>query len=240
VDARYEKRNDMVRLGVTPLALAVLLVAALLPAACRAADDAPPAQSVADSDTQEMAPPVSESPAPPTSLDTPSDAVPPGRFVSEVIDSTYFVEPAEFLALDLPIRTSSGALAAHLLGDVTVVGGRHDIIVRLFRAADYQNWLKRRGGRQAGPLWSSPRQRIVRLDQELPPGTPLVLLIDNGYSLRTPKRVRMQIQLQYQGDPGAQISAQPARAPQEGDVTPRENADDEFPPPPPPPPAESR
>jgi hypothetical protein len=223
---------------------AVLLAAALLgvlgaPRLALAEDGTSPAltdsmaQSIEQSAPSESAPPSTQPERPP--LD-----VPPGRFVAEVLDSTYFIEPAEFFALDLPVRAQGGAMAAHMLGDVSVVGGRHDIIVRLFRSGDYQNWLKRRGGRQAGPIWSSPRQRVVHLDQELPQGTPLVLLLDNGYSLRTPKRVRVQVQLQYQGEGGAMnISAQPAsRAPQEGDITPRSNSDEEFPPPPPPPPSE--
>jgi hypothetical protein len=203
------------------------------PRLAAAQDGSSPALTDSMAQAIEAAPPSSETARP--ALD-----VPPGRFLAEVLDSTYFIEPAEFFALDLPVRTQGGAAAAHILGDVSVVGARHDIIVRLFRAGDYQNWLKRRGGRQAGPIWSSPRQRTVRLDQELPQGTPLVLLLDNGYSLRTPKRVRVQVQLQYQGEPGAlNVSAQPVRrAPQEGDVTPRSNNDEEFPPPPPPPPSE--
>lgn len=210
-----------------------------------AADDPPPPPP---SETSQPVDPPIESPPPALETTPVRDVpvrdvavpdVPPGRFVAEVLDSTYFIEPAEFFALDLPVRSQNGAVAAHILGDVSVVGGRHDIIVRIFRSGDYQNWLKRRGGRQTGPVWSSPRQRAVRLDQELPQGTPLVLLLDNGYSLRTPKRVRVQVQLQYQGEPGAQnVSAQPARVPEEGDVVPRSNADEEFPPPPPPPPSE--
>jgi len=187
----------------------------------------------------ETAPPRAES-APGAEARPPLD-VPPGRFVAEVLDSTYFIEPAEFFALDLPMHAQNGAAALHILGDVNVVGGRHDIIVRLFRTGDYQNWLKRRGGRQAGPIWSSPRQRHVHLDQELPQGSPLVLLLDNGYSLRTPKRVRVQVQLQYQGSGGgSNLSAQSAPPPQEGDITPRSNNDDEFTPPPPPPPSEGK
>lgn len=218
----------------------LLLAGLVLSLACAprtgiAKEDGSPSPALTDSMAQsiESAPPPSETARPPVD-------VPPGRFLAEVLDSTYFIEPAEFFALDLPVHTRGGAIAAHILGDVTVVGARHDIIVRIFRSSDYQNWLKRRGGRQAGPIWSSPRQRTVHLDQELPQGTPLVLLLDNGYSLRTPKRVRVQVQLQYQGEPGAMnVSAQPAaRAPQEGDVTPRSNSDEEFPPPPPPPPSE--
>ena len=196
----------------------------------------------------DMAAPVGDAAPPPPVESAPPSREPvrpavegtPGGFLAEVIDSTYFIEPAEFFALDLPVHSrGGGATAVHMLGDVSVVGGRHDIVVRLFRSGDYQNWLKRRGGRQAGPVWSSPRLRNVHLDQELPQGTPLVLLLDNGYSLRTPKRVRVQVQLRYQGEPGAQnVSVQPPPAPpQEGDVTPRSNSDEEFPPPPPPPPS---
>lgn len=213
--------------------LALLVV--LAPRLGAAQDGSAPALTDSMAQAIESTPPSDT--APPSGR--PPLDVPPGRFLAEVLDSTYFIEPAEFFALDLPVRAQGGAAAAHILGEVSVVGGRHDIIVRLFRSGDYQNWLKRRGGRQAGPVWSSPRQRVVRLDQELPQGTPLVLLLDNGYSLRTPKRVRVQVQLQYQGEPGSgpstNASAQPVRAPQEGDVTPRSNADEEFPPPPPPP-----
>lgn len=211
--------------------------------AAQVRESAPPPQAPESAPPQEVieSPPPSSDPVESTEppVDAPSPTMPPGRFVAEVIDSTYFIEPAEFFALDLPMKARNGAPAAHILGDVRVVGGRHDIIVRIFRTPDYQNWLKRRGGRQSKPIWSSPRQRAVRLDQELPQGGPLVLLIDNGYSLRTPKRVKVQVQLQYVGSGGAQsVSAQPMRAPQEGDVIPRSNADEEFPPPPPPPPGE--
>lgn len=231
---------------------AVLLLAALVgalgaPRLTLAQESTSPALTDSMAQSIEQSPPPSDpapssDSAPSAQPDRPPLDVPPGRFVAEVLDSTYFIEPAEFFALDLPVRAQGGAMAAHMLGDVSVVGGRHDIIVRLFRSGDYQNWLKRRGGRQAGPIWSSPRQRVVHLDQELPQGTPLVLLLDNGYSLRTPKRVRVQVQLQYQGEPGAaqNVSAQPVRAPQEGDITPRSNSDEEFPPPPPPPPSEGK
>ena len=231
------------RIEFTPkLALAALAVATLAAFASlvaspgRAADEDPPPPG-ADSSWTEPEPAL-ESPPPasdaPDGL-SPPELLPSGRFVAEVIDSTYFVEPAEFFALDLPVTARGGARAVHMLGDVSVVGGRRDLIVRLFRSTDYQNWLKRRGGRQAGPIWSSNRQRSIHLDQDIPVGTPLVLLLDNGYSLRTPKRVRVQIQLQYQGEAGAlNISAQP-RAPEEGDIVPRSNADEDVPPPPPPP-----
>jgi hypothetical protein len=229
-------------------ALALLLTAGLLfglPRAGSAQDSPPPPPPPVDSGSDAApAPPADATPAPASPAPQTTPPVPPGRFMAEVLDSTYFIEPAEFFALDLPAHAQGGAPAVHIFGDVNVVGGRHDIIVRLFGSAAYQNWLKRRGGRQAQPIWSSPRQRAVRLDQELPQGAPLVLLLDNGYSLRTPKRVRVQIQIQYQGEPGAAqaVSAQPAAhaAPQEGDVVPRSNADEEFPPPPPPPPSDSK
>jgi hypothetical protein len=216
----------------------LLLVLALLAGGPLAAGVFTPGARAADETTPP--PPTEETQVapPPAESETiaPSEPLPSGRFVAEVIDSTYFVEPAQFFALDLPVRTQGGALAAHILGDVSVVGGRHDIIARLFRAGDYQDWLKRRGGRQANPVWSSKRARTVHLDMELPQGTPMVLLLDNGYSLRTPKRVRVQVQLQYQGEGGRAVSAQPAsHDPEEGDVTPRSNTDDSPPPPPPPP-----
>lgn len=227
------------------LAAVLLLALACAPGSAVAEDAPPPPPPSESSDPVESPPPAFESPSSDSrgTDSRPALDVPPGRFVAEVLDSTYFVEPAEFFALDLPVRSKGGgAIAAHILADVSVVGGRHDIIVRLFRTPDYQNWLKRRGGRQAKPIWSSPRQRAIRMDQELPQGTALVLLLDNGYSLRTPKRVRVQVQLQYQGEPGAaqNVSAQPMRAPQEGDVVPRSNTDEEFPPPPPPPPGDDK
>jgi hypothetical protein len=239
---------DRTRIRTTALVLLIAGLAFGLPRAGSAQDSTPPPPPPADSsDDASPAPPAGTAPAPSTSAPQatpPSESVPPGRFMAEVLDTTYFVEPGQFFALDLPIHSQGGAVAAHIFGDVSVVAGRHDIIVQLFRSSDYQYWLKRRGGHRADPIWSSSRQRAVRLDQELPQGTPLVLLLDNGYSLRTPKRVRVQIQLQYQGEPGSPqaVSAQPAAhaAPQEGDVVPRSNADNESPPPPPPPPGDSK
>jgi hypothetical protein len=206
----------------------VLLAAALLTAGPVRSQEETPPPPPASEETPGVETPAAEPLAP-------ADMLPSGRFVAEVVDSTYFLEPAQFFALDLPVRAQGGALAAHILGDVSVIGARRDLIVRLFRAADYQNWLKRRGGRQAAPIWSSSRQRTIRLDMELPQGTPMVLLLDNGYSLRTPKRVRVQIQLQYQGEPGARnVSSQRQAAPEEGDIVPRSNTEDDVPPPPPP------
>ncbi|HEX7077637.1 MAG TPA: hypothetical protein VF363_04395 [Candidatus Eisenbacteria bacterium] len=184
-------------------------------------------------------------PPPPPPADTSSDeAAPPapgaGRtFISEIVDSTYFVGPAEFFALDLPVAVG-GSRAIHLFGDVQVQGKGRDVIVRVFRSPDYQDWLKRRSGKEGNPIWTSPRNRAIHIDQPLPPGVPSVLLLDNGYSLRTPKRVRVQIQIQYEEGGAAAAAAQtPAAPPAEGDIVPRSNAADEAPPPPPPPPAAS-
>lgn len=161
-------------------------------------------------------------------------------YVAEIVDSAFVVGPAEFLALDLPANPP-GQRAAHLLGTVNVAKG--DIMVRLFTAAAYQGWLKRRGGEHANAFWTSKRDRAITLDQALPDG-PLVILLDNGYSVRTPKHVRAQLQIQYQpvGEGGIQAAqTRPAGQPpvQDDIITPRSNADDEIPPPPPPPPADS-
>lgn len=175
----------------------------------------------------------------PTGL-TPGRQGTSGYFVSELIDSTYFVGPAEFFALDLP-ASMRGASAVHVFGEISVLGsGKRDIIVRLFRATDYQNFLKRRGGNKFKALWTSPRARNVKVDQNIPAGTHVVLLLDNGYSIRTPKRVRAQIQMHFQEGSGSPTDlvheAPPVQAaPQEGDIVPRENTDESVPPPPPPP-----
>ena len=225
-------------LAVTLAAWAVIGAALCAVPASRAEDETPPPPPASDSSWTEPAPPAIKAPPASGEPAKSATALPAGGFVAEVIDSTYFVEPAEFFALDLPVTARGGARAVHILGDVNVVGGRHDVIVRLFRSSDYTNWMKRRGGRQAGPLWSSNRQRSIHLDQDIPVGVPVVLLLDNGYSLRTPKRVRVQVQLQYQGEGGAQnVSAQPQHPAQEGDIVPRSNTDEESPPPPPPPPS---
>ncbi len=167
-------------------------------------------------------------------------------YVSEIVDSSYTVGPAEFFALDLP-TTKSGARAVHLFGTVTT-HGRKDIIVRLFRAADYDLWLKQKGGKKAEALWTSPRSSNLTLDQDLPAGQPIVLLLDNGYSIRTAKKVTCQLQLRYErsgvgtadtgagkkvvGSTGEKTETQEDNLP-----TPRSNSDEEMPPPPPPPPS---
>jgi hypothetical protein len=171
-----------------------------------------------------------------------TSAPPPNRLLAEIVDSTYFVGPAEFFALDLPAVGPMGGHSVHLFGDVAVLGGKRDIIVRLFRAPDYQRWLKRRGGDEGKPFWTSPRSRSIRLDQPLPAGEPVVLLLDNGYSIRTPKRVRCQLQIQYADAsataPPSGSSPPQEAAPKEGDIVPRSNAEEDVPPPPPPPPDE--
>ncbi len=169
---------------------------------------------------------------------------PADTYVAEVIDSTFFVGPAEFFALDLP-TVSSGAVAIHIFGTVRATGGSRDIIVRMFRGADYDRWLKRRGGDKSGPFFVSPKRKSITLDHDLPVGEKIVLLLDNGYSIRTPKRVHCQLQIQYQRGEGSTTSTVRApkgndapKAPEYDDVVPvpRSNEEEDIPPPPPPPP----
>src|SRR5512147_2540395 len=61
---------------------------------------------------------------------TPQQGLPGDSYVAEVVDSTFFVGPAEFFALDLPTR-GAGIEATHLSGTVAATG-KGDIIVRLF------------------------------------------------------------------------------------------------------------
>lgn len=172
-------------------------------------------------------------------------ALPADSYVAEVVDSTFFVGPAEFFALDLP-TTGSGIEGTHLTGTVTASGRKRDIVVRLFSGTEYDRWLKKRGGPQAKPFWVSPKSRVIALDHDLPAGQPVVLLLDNGYSIRTPKRVHCQLQIQYRRLDGAAVR-RPARnaapggtpaLPAGDDVvpTPRSNEEEALPPPPPPPP----
>jgi len=166
-------------------------------------------------------------------------------YVAEIVDSSYTVGPAEFFALDLPMNLP-GAKAVHLSGTVTTKG-RKDIVVRLFRAGDYDRWLKQKSGRKPQAFWTSQRSKNLTLDQDLPPGEPVVLLLDNGFSIRTPKQVSCQLQLRYQRNgtesfdtEGGGISGSPAGtttpAPEDNLPPPRSNTDQEMPPPPPPPP----
>ena len=102
----------------------------------RAADDLPSPPPAADFvvDRHAVEPvlesdPLSDIPTLPASPPWGRRSRPPLR--RRRIDSTYFVEPAEFFALDLPVKASGGAKAVHILGDIIVVGGRRDLIVRL-------------------------------------------------------------------------------------------------------------
>jgi hypothetical protein len=172
------------------------------------------------------------------------EGLPADAYIAEVVDSTFFVGPAEFFALDLP-TTTAGAVATHLFGTVTATGGSRDIVVRLFSGESYDRWLKKRGGDKAGPFYVSPKTKTITLDHDLAVGGGVVLLLDNGYSIRTPKRVHCQLQIQYRRTDGRAVPRREA-APNAGatpaadDVvpTPRSNEEEEIPPPPPPPPDE--
>jgi hypothetical protein len=172
------------------------------------------------------------------------EGLPADAYIAEVVDSTFFVGPAEFFALDLP-TTPPGAVATHLFGTVTATGGSRDIVVRLFSGESYDRWLKKRGGDKAGPFFVSPKSKTITLDHDLVAGGGVVLLLDNGYSIRTPKRVHCQLQIQYRRTDG-RVAPRRDAAPNAGatpaadDVvpTPRSNEEEDIPPPPPPPPDE--
>ena len=100
------------------------------------------------------------------------EGLPADSYVAEVVDSTFFVGPAEFFALDLP-TVGEGIQGTHLTGTVTASGGKRDIIVRLFSGTEYDRWLKKRGGPQAKPFWVSPKSRVIALDHDLPAGQPV-------------------------------------------------------------------
>jgi hypothetical protein len=140
------------------------------------------------------------------------EGLPADAYIAEVIDSTFFVGPAEFFALDLPMR-AKGVVAKHLFGTIRATGGSRDIVVRLFRGEAYDRWLKRRGGDKAGPFFISPKSKSITLDHELPAGEKVVLLLDNGYSIRTPKRVHCQLQIHYQRDDGVAVPPRAHRGP---------------------------
>ena len=193
-------------------------------------------------------PPIVESPPPgDTGTAPPAAGGNSGSgYVAEIVDSTYTVGPAEFFALDLPTN-QPGAKAVHLFGTVTTKG-KKDIVVRLFKSSDYDRWLKQKGGRKPEAFWTSPRAATLTLDQDLPPGEPVVLLLDNGYSIRTPKKVSCQLQLRYQRNgteafdtEGGKIAGSGAGTKtdtvQDNLPPPRSNTDEELPPPPPPPPS---
>ena len=199
----------------------------------------PPAAAQTVSGEPMMLPETSKANAASAGEGLPNDA-----YVAEVIDSTFFVGPAEFFALDLP-TVSSGAVATHVFGTIRATGGSRDIVVRMFRGADYDRWLKRRGGDKSGPFFVSPKSKAITLDHDLPVGEKVVLLLDNGYSIRTPKRVHCQLQIQYRRGDGSTVSgvrapagSEAPEAPAYDDVVPipRSNEEEDVPPPPPPPP----
>ena len=164
----------------------------------------------------------------------------PFHYVAPLIDTSYSVGPAEFLGIDMP-ADPPGAKAVRLIGTIQVEG-QGDIQVRLFRAADYQNWLKKRGGRKAEPYWTSKKLRTITMDHPLTPGQPVVLVIDNGYSVRTPKRVKTLLQIQYERTgavPASTASSGTSRPVQDDFIVPRSDTEEVIPPPPPPPPSES-
>jgi hypothetical protein len=243
-------------LGAWLLALALLLLALALAHRATGGDAAALAAPASAMEPRAGGGATETAPAPPHGTDAgvssgtqapEDDLLPPGegaRFVAEVIDSTFFVSPAQFLALDLP-RDPAGARAIHLAGSIAVRGRNLDIVLRMFRAADYDVWLKQDGGRRVGPIWSSKKSRVHNLALDLPPGGPFVLLLDNGYSIRTPKYVSCQLQIQYGRlknagmEPAAATGAAAptdSTAREDNPVTPRGNAEEEVPPPPPPPP----
>jgi hypothetical protein len=167
-------------------------------------------------------------------------------YVAEIVDTSYTVGPARFFALDLPTN-KSGARAVHLFGTIRTQG-RKDIVVRLFKSSDYDLWLKQKGGMKTQALWTSPRSGNLTLDQDLPAGVSIVLLLDNGYSLRTPKKVNCQLQLRYERNGTETFDTEGSKkvagttgdkteAPADNLPPPRSNTDDEMPPPPPPPPS---
>jgi hypothetical protein len=203
-----------------------------------------PADSTAPLGDSDLAPPPDDTVGPPPAeTEVPSSIknAAGNGYVAEIVDSSYTVGPAEFFALDLP-TTQGNAHAVHLFGTVTAAG-KKDIMVRLFKASDYDRWLKIKSGRKPLAFYTSPRSHTLTLDQDLPP-EPVVLLLDNGYSIRTPKKVTCQLQLRYQrgeGDvaAGADAGTTVKRKPDASDdmPTPRANTDDEMPAPPPPPPS---
>src|SRR6185503_19993863 len=105
-------------------------------------------------------------------------------------------------------------------------------------------WLKQKSGRKPQAFWTSQRSGNLTLDQDLPP-EPVVLLLDNGYSIGTTKKVTCQLQIRYQKngtetsdteDGGITVAPKTDAVP-DNLPPPRSNSDDELPPPPPPPPS---
>ena len=224
-------------------ALVVALLVALWGAAPVAAEPevTPPDQSgVAPDISAAVAPDADTMPAfadrdPSLAATSPSGQT----FVAEILDSLFVVGPAQFFAVELP-PDPAGARAVHLLGTISVSDREGDILVRIFRAPDYQSWLKKRGGERAEALWVSKRSRSITLNHDLAPGGPFVVLLDNGYSMRTTKHIRAQMQIQYEWTGGARSIAAAHDSTAVGSIEddiikPRANTEEDIPPPPPPP-----
>ncbi|MGH7680531.1 MAG: hypothetical protein ACRENN_00925, partial [Candidatus Eiseniibacteriota bacterium] len=136
--------------------LVLILLAGWVTVASVARSEPQPTPTIDSGDAPELGPEVDRTSETMPSFDDPdSEDISDGNhFVAEIVDSSYTVGPAEFFALDMP-TDPEGAHAVHLSGTVTVTDKKGDIIVRLFRAQDYQQWLKKRGGDKAGPVWTS-------------------------------------------------------------------------------------
>jgi hypothetical protein len=240
--AVHHRTLDRIRfdVGALILALATAVAISLMGASLARAqtDELPPPSETVSPDTEEAPESASEGVDP---VEKPGVVLSeePFHYVAPIVDSLFTVGPAEFLGVDMPADPPD-AKAVRLVGTIQVEG-KGDIQVRLFRGPEYQNWLKKRGGRKAEPYWTSKRLRTIHLDHPLVPGTPVVLLIDNGYSVRTPKRVKARLQIQYErsGPGGPTTASGGTSAPVEDDfITPRADTEEETPPPPPPPPSD--
>ena len=110
-----------------------------------------PADSAAIPDDSDLIPPPDDTAAPPSDTAEPPASIKAATgdangYVAEIVDSSYNVGPAEFFALDLPTK-APWAHATHLFGTVAT-HGKKDIMVRLFKSADYDRWLKIKSGRK--------------------------------------------------------------------------------------------
>lgn len=248
MNATDRRSRDPIRFGMLTVVLALAAAAGLSlgvpPGALAQTDEWAAELEKGNTDPAES----SEAESPPEASESESRSgvtlsQEPFHYVAPLIDTSYSVGPAEFLGIDMP-ADPPGAKAIRLLGTIQVEG-QGDIQVRLFRAADYQNWLKKRGGRKAEPYWTSKKLRTVKMDHPLTPGSPVVLVIDNGYSVRTPKKVKTLLQIQYERTGAVPASTASGNAgmgkPAEEDfIVPRSDTEEVIPPPPPPPPSDAQ
>jgi hypothetical protein len=244
MNAAKHGRLDRTRIGIGTLLLALAAVAgfalggaSLAMAQAEEGTTPPESETVWETTTEEQDPASEGTEAGEKSGVTLSAE--PFHYTAPIVDSLFSVGPAEFLGIDMPADPPD-AKAVRLVGTIQVEG-KGDIMVRLFRGPEYQNWLKKRGGRKADPYWTSKRLRTIHMDHPLVPGTPVVLLIDNGYSVRTPKRVKTRLQIQYERTGAAPATtASGTHAPVEDDfIVPRSDTEEVVPPPPPPPPSDA-